>query len=64
MPHQITALLLQVTALLRRLRRNRAAVTSLEYGLLSSLVAVTIISSVSNLGTHLSTVFNTVATHL
>jgi pilus assembly protein Flp/PilA len=57
-------MLLRIIALLRRLSNDRAAVTSLEYGLLTSMVAVTIVSSVSNLGTHLSTVFNTVATHL
>jgi pilus assembly protein Flp/PilA len=57
-------MLLQITARLHRLRRNRAAVTSLEYGLLSSMVAVTIVSSMSSLGEHLSNVFNTIATHM
>jgi Flp pilus assembly pilin Flp len=60
----MSGMFLQVALLLRRLRANRAAVTSLEYGLLSSMVAVTILSSISSLGNHLSTVFNTIATHL
>jgi pilus assembly protein Flp/PilA len=57
-------MLAPLICLLRRLRTDRSAVTALEYGLISSLVAVTIISSVSLVGSHLSTVFNTIATHL
>jgi pilus assembly protein Flp/PilA len=47
--------------LLRTLRRDRRAVTALEYGLIASLIAVTIISSVNLEGTRLATVFTTIA---
>jgi pilus assembly protein Flp/PilA len=54
----------QAIALLHRLRTDRSAVTALEYGLISSLIAVVILSSVSSLGSHLSTTFSTIATHM
>ena len=43
---------------------ERRAVTALEYGLIASLIAVTIITAVTATGTKLSAVFNTVSSHL
>jgi len=51
-------------ALLQRQRGDRRAVTSLEYGLIAACLAVSIIGSVQNLGTHLTTTFTTISTHL
>ena len=51
-------------ALLQRLRGDRRAVTSLEYGLIAACLAVSIIGSVQNLGTHLTTTFTTISSHL
>lgn len=39
------------------LRRDRAGVTALEYGLIASLIAIAIIASLTTLGQHLSTEF-------
>ena len=52
------------TTLLRRLIKDRSAVTSLEYGLIASLVAITIISSLTSEGSHLAGVFSTIASKL
>jgi pilus assembly protein Flp/PilA len=48
---------------LRRLRRDRSAVTALEYGLIAALVSVVIITAVKTLGTNLNSVFTTIANH-
>jgi pilus assembly protein Flp/PilA len=42
--------------------RDDAGVTMVEYGLLVALVAVVAMAAVTTLGSHLSTLFNTVAT--
>jgi pilus assembly protein Flp/PilA len=45
------------------LRRDKSAVTALEYGLVAALIAVAIITAVKTLGTNLSGVFNTLSNH-
>jgi Flp pilus assembly pilin Flp len=55
---------IQFAALIRVLRADRRAVTSLEYGLIASLVAVGIISEVTTAGLRLATVFTVVASHM
>jgi pilus assembly protein Flp/PilA len=52
------------TALLRRLHRDREAVTSLEYGLIASMIAIAIISSVNLEGMRLAAVFTTIASKM
>ncbi len=47
--------------MLRRLYRSEDGVTAIEYGLLSALVAVVIISAVTMVGTELTRTFDTVA---
>jgi len=43
------------------LSNDRRAVTAIEYAFIASLVAVVIFSAVSQIGSHLVTIFNTVA---
>jgi pilus assembly protein Flp/PilA len=43
------------------LRSDRRAVTALEYGLIASLVALAIVTSVTTLGTNMSKEFTTIA---
>jgi pilus assembly protein Flp/PilA len=50
-------------SVLRHLRRDRSAVTALEYGLIAALVSVVIITAVMSLGTNLSSVFMAIANH-
>jgi pilus assembly protein Flp/PilA len=57
-------MLTQCVALVRRLIQDRSGVTALEYGLIASLIAVTIISSIALEGTRLGGVFTTVASKL
>ena len=38
--------------------------TAVEYGLIAALIAVAAIGAMTLIGSHLSTTFNTVATHL
>ena len=45
------------------LRSDRGA-TAVEYGLMVALIAMVIIGAVTLLGTHLSTLFNDVATNV
>lgn len=47
-----------------RLMRDRRAVTSLEYGLLAALIAVAIITAVTNLGTTTRTTYSSVSTRV
>jgi pilus assembly protein Flp/PilA len=42
--------------------KDEAGVTAIEYGLIAALVAVVIITAVTTLGSHLSGIFNTIAT--
>lgn len=53
-----------VVSFLRKLSRDRKAVTALEYGLIASMIAVAIISSVGHLGTNIAATFNTIASKL
>ncbi len=46
---------------LRRLLRTESGVTAIEYGLISALIAVVIITAVTLVGTDLTRTFNTVA---
>ncbi len=46
---------------LRHLIRTESGVTAIEYGLISALIAVVIITAVSLSGTELNRTFNTVA---
>lgn len=43
------------------LRNDRRAVTALEYGLIASLIALAIITSVGLIGTNMATTFTTIA---
>jgi Flp pilus assembly pilin Flp len=50
--------------LLRRLRSESRAVTSLEYALIGAFIFLVIVVSVTAVGTHLSPIFNTVSSEL
>jgi len=47
-----------------RLRGERRAVTSIEYGLIAALIAVIIIAAVTSLGKGTSSTFNKIASEL
>jgi pilus assembly protein Flp/PilA len=49
-----------LTWLARRSKNDRLGVTALEYGLLASLIALAIVTAVTNLGTGLATLFNNI----
>jgi len=49
---------------LRALAKDERGVTALEYGLIAGLVAVVIVTSVTSLGTKLSSTFLSIATAL
>ncbi len=51
-------------SLLRKFARDRKAVTALEYGLIASLIAVAIISSITHLGGNIANTFSFVASKL
>jgi pilus assembly protein Flp/PilA len=53
-----------VAGLLDRIRRDRRAVTAMEYGLVASLVAVAIIASVTRIGTNLNATFSKISAAL
>ena len=44
-----------------KLFRNEEGATAIEYGLLAALIAVTIIGTVTTIGTNLNTTFTTVS---
>jgi pilus assembly protein Flp/PilA len=48
--------------LLRRFAADQSGVTAIEYGLIAALIAVAIITSVTTLGTKVSTTFSNIAT--
>jgi pilus assembly protein Flp/PilA len=48
--------------LLLRFAKDDTGVTAIEYGLIASLIAVVIITSVTLVGTDLTTAFNAIAT--
>lgn len=43
---------------IKKLRRNEAGATAIEYGLIAALIAVAAISAMQGLGTQLSSTFN------
>jgi pilus assembly protein Flp/PilA len=49
-------------AVFTNLIKDEVGVTAIEYGLIAALVAVVIITAVTTLGSHLSGIFNTIAT--
>jgi pilus assembly protein Flp/PilA len=50
--------------LLMQLLKDETGATSIEYGLIATLIALAAISALTNIGKDLSTTFNTVATKL
>jgi pilus assembly protein Flp/PilA len=46
---------------INNLRNDRRAVTALEYGLIASLIAVAIVTSITLVGTNLSKEFTSIA---
>jgi pilus assembly protein Flp/PilA len=57
-------LLLHALTKFQTFRRDRRAVTAMEYGLIAALIAVVIIGAVKAVGTDLSTVFTTISGNL
>ena len=57
-------LLTSVLYQIHRLRQDRRAVTAIEYALIAALIAVVIVGAATNLGKHVSTTFNNVASEL
>jgi pilus assembly protein Flp/PilA len=47
-----------------KLIKNEEGATAIEYGLIAALIAVAAIAALSNIGTQLSTTFNSVADNL
>jgi len=50
--------------LLQRFSRSQSGATAIEYGLIAGLIAVVIIVSVQQLGTHLSAKFTQISDNL
>jgi pilus assembly protein Flp/PilA len=50
--------------LFTRFAKDESGATAIEYGLISALIAVVIITAVTTVGTSLQATFNTVATKL
>lgn len=50
--------------MMKRFVRDEEGVTAIEYGLIASLIAVVIITSVTSVGTALEAVFNAIAAAL
>lgn len=48
--------------LLKKMNKNEAGATAIEYGLIAALIAVVLISALTTLGTNMRTKFNTVST--
>jgi pilus assembly protein Flp/PilA len=44
--------------------RSETGVTAIEYGLIAALIAIAIVAAVTQVGTRLSTLFNTVSGHV
>jgi pilus assembly protein Flp/PilA len=47
-----------------RLLKDDAGATAIEYGLIAALISVVAIAAMTNVGTNLQTIFNTVANNL
>jgi pilus assembly protein Flp/PilA len=55
---------LQQESTMRRLLRDEAGATAIEYGLIAALIAVAAIAAFRLVGTNLSVIFQTVASDL
>ncbi len=53
-----------IRASLQKFKVDRRAVTAIEYALIAALIAVVIIAAATNLGGHISSTFNNVASEL
>jgi pilus assembly protein Flp/PilA len=51
-------------AYLQCLKLDRRAVTTIEYALITALVAIEIINAIANLGKHITTTFNRISSEL
>jgi pilus assembly protein Flp/PilA len=51
-------------AVIKALWKNESGATAIEYGLIAALIAIAAVSALTNVGSHLSTTFNTIATRL
>jgi pilus assembly protein Flp/PilA len=49
---------------IKKLRRNEAGATAIEYGLIAALIAVAAISAMQGLGSQLKTTFNTTSSSM
>jgi pilus assembly protein Flp/PilA len=49
---------------IKKLRRDDAAATAIEYGLIAALIAVAAIAAMQGLGSQLSTTFNTTSSSM
>ena len=49
---------------IRKFITDEAGVTAIEYGLIAALIAVVIVTAVTNVGTQLNSIFSTVKTKL
>jgi pilus assembly protein Flp/PilA len=52
------------STLISRLLRNKDGVTSIEYALVASLIAVAVVTLIATIGTQLSTTFSQVGSSL
>jgi pilus assembly protein Flp/PilA len=50
--------------LIKKLRRDNAAATAIEYGLIAALISVAAIAALQGLGTQLKTTFNTTSSSM
>jgi pilus assembly protein Flp/PilA len=48
----------------RRMLADRSAATAIEYGLIAALIAIVILTALTNIGSHLNTKLSTIATTL
>jgi len=53
-----------MTNFFSRFVKDESGATAIEYGLIASLISIAAIAAFTSVGTHLSAVFNTVASNL
>jgi len=53
-----------MTNLFSRFVRDENGATAIEYGLIAALIAVVVITALTNIGTNLNTKFTSIATNL
>ena len=53
-----------IRAFCKRLRKNQAGATAIEYGLIAALIAVALVGTFTTLGNSLKTTFTRVSTSL